>query len=367
MLLTGLTLLTTFQSVRAEGESGDLSSGGEKFNAGEWQIEVRLVPDKSTIILGEPLYLTYEVQNHSDQNLWVLVGGDNQNRFGRPNSFTVQVARVDGQILPQLDAVSIGGGITVIRELPAHSAYKFRLLLQDWVTLEKTGGYTITAARLIQFSPVTGEWKRPDKTTDTKTHAQCKIQVTPPDSAIMGRIIVQLGEALFRDDDEKQREEAQHTIDWINDDRVIPYLVRAVESQNYERIFCGLEALVKFNDDRALAVMKTALHSSGSDFGDCCTTEEVAQSLAKGIRLLAAQSLAKSKHPDAIQFLLSQRKNPDAEIRLTVVHTLGNIKTPEAIALLQEMAKDENALVSGESQRYLKEFHPTDKSPAQIR
>src|SRR5262245_37479225 len=76
-------------------------------------------------------------------------------------------------------------------------------------------------------------------------------------------------------------------------------------------------------------------------------------SFAETIRSAAANALAESKHPEAIPLLLSMRNDSYASIRLKVVQTLGVLRTPEAITILQEMSKDENEDVSREANKYL--------------
>ena len=51
-------------------------------------IEVNLVPDKSTVMLGEPVYLSFVVENNSDHDLQVIVDGDYRNALGRPETFS---------------------------------------------------------------------------------------------------------------------------------------------------------------------------------------------------------------------------------------------------------------------------------------
>src|SRR5215212_9890408 len=93
-LLLSLLFLTS-QTSRAAGKADAVNTE---------QIEVRLVPDKPAIMLGEPIYISFIVQNNSDQDLQVLVGGDYRNALGRPESFTVTVAREDGKHVPQPSA-----------------------------------------------------------------------------------------------------------------------------------------------------------------------------------------------------------------------------------------------------------------------
>src|SRR5882724_7466926 len=69
--------------------SGLLSSAAS-YRAGPWSVEVSVVADQPAIMLGEPTWLSFTVKNLSEENLQLLVGGDDQNALGRPDSFQVK-------------------------------------------------------------------------------------------------------------------------------------------------------------------------------------------------------------------------------------------------------------------------------------
>jgi hypothetical protein len=57
----------------------------------EAPVRVSLKLDKETIMLGEPMFIAFEVTNLSGETLCLGVGGDYRNKFGRPESFDVQL------------------------------------------------------------------------------------------------------------------------------------------------------------------------------------------------------------------------------------------------------------------------------------
>ena len=52
--------------------------------------EVNLIPDKTEIMLGEPLFLSFEVKNLSTVDLAFANGGDYRNRLGRPLNYQLK-------------------------------------------------------------------------------------------------------------------------------------------------------------------------------------------------------------------------------------------------------------------------------------
>ena len=102
-------------------------------------IEVTLVPDKSEIMLGEPIYLSFVVKNKSNYNLNVLVGGDYRNSLGRPESFSIKTIGEGGKNVLQPKIQFSLGGIVAPNKLPSKGSYTFRLFLPNWAEFEDMG------------------------------------------------------------------------------------------------------------------------------------------------------------------------------------------------------------------------------------
>lgn len=94
----------------------------------EDKFEVRLKPEKDTIMLGEPLVFAFEVINLSGEKVCLRLGGDYRNKFGRPNSFQVTVKTHDGVEVQQPEVWDHGGfisceSISTICAFCGHSAH----------------------------------------------------------------------------------------------------------------------------------------------------------------------------------------------------------------------------------------------------
>ena len=83
-------------------------SNSSSLVAQEVPVQIHLKPDKKTIMLGEPMFIAFEVTNMSDEKLCLGVGGDYRNKFGRPDSFQVSVRTDNGEAVQQPKS-SIGG------------------------------------------------------------------------------------------------------------------------------------------------------------------------------------------------------------------------------------------------------------------
>lgn len=321
----------------------------ETYNVDGREIEVTLAPQKPTIMLGEPIYLSFKVQNHSQQDLQVLVGGDYRNALGRPESFKVTVANEDGKIVPQPKAGAGFGGLFGPQKVPAQGNYTFGLFLPHWATFEKPGTYSIVATRTLKLSKYSpGEWDAREKTTDVKVQADTKIEILPLDQEKMGEVIAGLGDELLR-----RTESDGYILSYIQDERIIPYFVKSLEGKNHSRKSRALRTLGRFNNESAFEAIKKGMDTTGEDIGNA-STKEVADQLADSIRHTAANALAGSPHPGAIPFLLSRRNDTYRGVRITILHVLGKMNPAEALPILQEMSQDKNKSVSDEAKRYQK-------------
>jgi len=75
---------------------------GQTYSVNGAPIEVSLLPEKSVIMLGEQIHLSFIVRNLSGTNLQFSEGGDYRNRLGRPESYDVRAVRSDGKQVPSL-------------------------------------------------------------------------------------------------------------------------------------------------------------------------------------------------------------------------------------------------------------------------
>ena len=348
----------------------------ETYTVDGYDIQTRLVPDKTIIMLGEPVYVSFIVDNHSDQDLQMLVGGDYRNGLGRPESFTVTVQKQDNRHVPQPDAGPGMGGLLASEEIPAGGNYAFRLFLPHWATFQEVGSYTVAASRMLCLRKDTSElWNLMEMGTQVQTEASTKIRVVPLDEVKLGNIIDRLGGAMFSVtineceveglDDEMSREyiskyinvpdENVRALDYIQDERVIPYFIKAFETNSGHKKSIALSALSKFNSESAFAVLQKGFETKTEDLDHVVHGEFIVQE-TESIHLTAACALAKSPHPGAISYLLSKQRHPNEAVRMTVLHVLGRMKPEEAISILQKMTQDESERVSVEAKRYLKQL-----------
>jgi len=310
----------------------------------EAPVQLRLKLDKDTIMLGEPLYISFEVTNLSGEKLCLGIGGDYRNRFGRPNRFNVSVSRDDGSELPQLDVVNFGGfvGCALIE---AGDTYTVRLFLSDWANIERTGSYRINVKRTMSFS----SYDPSDAKNKYSMRADLNADfvVVPADENKMGGIINSLG-SIMLDISNPRADESACALASIQDKRVISYFAEALRKLrdsefDFDHLNKGnirnraIFSLGRYDDDRAIEALKEAMNSRIDD-----------------TRLEVATAFGDSPHNSAIKLLLKMQDDKYWFVRLRVAQGLDKVKTKESLATLQKLLKDEDEHVRDAAKESLK-------------
>ena len=298
--------------------------------ANGWTLDVRLVPEKKTILLGEPIYLDFIVDNGSSQNLSLLVGGDYRNNLGRPNRFSVEATRADGEPVPVPDAGQTRGGMIVPKKLPANGRYIRKLFLPNWARITQPGEYTVVCRRTLKLGEhgiVVSDLL--EKSIDVDVVVEASIRVVPYDNEKMGLIVARLGDQM-RSESEDIARRAARALGHVHDVRSIPHWVAVLDSKNDSLMFSAIRALAKYNDDRAFRGLQRAMKLTVRDVGPA-TKEWLAANGARRFRHAAAYAIAQSPHPAARDFLLLLWADEQVPIRITVLHALGRMNSPESL------------------------------------
>ena len=310
----------------------------------EVPVRITLRPDKETIMLGEPLFISFEVTNLSGERLCLGVGGDYRNKFGRPESFKVSVTGEDGTAVPQPEAEGLGGFVGCA-SIESGETYTVRLFLSHWATITRTGSYHINVKRGMGFSNYESFDVRKQKYS-MKADVNARFTVAPADENQMGAIINSLGSVML-DASNPSAAESAAALAWIHDKRVISYFAEAVrEFSDYE--FFGLtpESLIS---SRAIAVLGTY-----DDDRAIQALEAVMNSPCEHTRLDVAESFGESPHKSAIKLLLKMQDDNFWWVRKRVAQGLKGVNTKESLAALHKLLRDENEDVRNAAKETLK-------------
>lgn len=293
-----------------------------------YKFEVNLTLQKDTIMLGEPIYMDFDVKNLSDVDLGILYGGDYRNEFGRPDSFDVRLIDSKGKIVPKPKTINFGGLIG-FQKSPVGKSFNFRLYLPHWATLEIPGNYQIHIEKNLVVKKYGSQNNKLFNSTDAISVKLTKpIKVVSSNYQKMGVVVDIIGKQIVEGNNT-----AEKLVPFINDVRIIKYLALAIKKNQWL-----IRYLAKFNDDHALNAIVDSIKDKVDE-----------------VRRNVSVTLSLSVHPKAEVYLLQMRTDVYYAIRLDVVHYLGKMKTPKSTRLLKEMMNDENEQVGNETKRYLTE------------
>lgn len=144
--------------------------------------------------------------------------------------------------------------------------------------------------------------------------------------AKVGPLIETLGARMLTANSDVS-DEAIRALSLIDDPRVIPWYLKAMDTDRYELKYAALDRLARFNSDAALDGIKKAMRRTNEKDNDT-------------FRHLAAESLLRSPHPGAMKLLLTMWDDPYREVRVQVVEALGKMKSDESFELLKKMSHD---------------------------
>jgi HEAT repeat protein len=172
-----------------------------------------------------------------------------------------------------------------------------------------------------------------------------------PEPATSGELIRELGLTMVEKDADMSSE-AVRALSLIADERVIPWYVKALDTNRYELKMAALDRLSRFQGDSAFRGLIMGMRTQANDIGNC-SSEAVAKKMAENVRHAAAGALARSPHAEAKRLLLTMWDDPSRAVRITVLHVLGKSNTDDSLGLLKKMSEDVDEGVRDEALRYL--------------
>jgi len=297
------------------------------------RIEISLKPDKQTIMLGEPMFLVFEVKNLTSERLCFGVGGDYRNSLGRPDSFKVSVKASDNSEVPQPEVANFGGFLGC-QPIESGESHQINLFLEHWATIERPGSYAVNVKRHMAFHNYQAKPNVfPEPEFVMQADVRTEFTVVPYDENRMGGVINSLGSIMLDVSDPRALESAQ-ALASIRDKRVISYFVEALRRFRNSEFDFGKEdslssraviVLGTFDDDRAIEALQAAMGSTNED-----------------TRLNVATAFGDSPHHSATKLLLKMQKDSYWFVRLRVAQGLSNVGTVESLAALKKLINDEN-------------------------
>jgi hypothetical protein len=300
----------------------------------------------AVLMVSEPGELLLSI---TGRDLEIEVSSMGRNSLGRPDNYRVTVMAPDGKDLPVVDAGPQFGGQTWVVPLSAERRHTQTMLLPNWAAITTPGKYVVRLESTIRARAPGGPWH------DLPFKMMAPVDVVADDPARLARLIRRHGDDAVGDEHERAEAAMRHLAVMHGPDVVTEWL-RIAELPAYTAKQAAARALAASSEDRALAAIVRVAATRAADLPAAgYTTEALREQSAGQLRLTAAQALSDSPHPRALDELLAMKADPDANVRLTVLHRVARIPGADALPLLDAFAADATPLVAKEAKRYLRE------------
>lgn len=330
-------------------------------------LQARLTMRRSSIFNGTAIITTYlELKNVASVGSALVLNE-------HPLKFTVTDS--DGHDVPMssfntYDSMSVKNPPLV---LPHDSELRFRIGPTGWGVMADQAALLDLGFDFVRQFPHSGKayyleatlelpLQKEDRMGDAMVwHGKLQLprvliptEPDPVDPKTIGPRIDELGPKLLGSNSDVS-DSAANELSLIDDPRVIPWYIKAVKSDSYSLRVAALDRLSRMKGDEAFEGLKIGMKTNGSDMGHCAN-EQAAADTAANIRVWAAQSLARSPHPQAKSLLWTMEKDPSKSVRLIVVQTAAGVDTPEAQAIVQRGTQDSDEMVRGEATRLMNDL-----------
>ena len=335
------------------------STRAEDYWVDGYRVGVTLRTLQPSYVLGEPVTLIVNFENHADTALELLLSGE-QDGAGWPDDFEVTVTGPGGDRLPRPAPGERRDKYTYtnsfVRAVPAGQTSVISAGLsfdaRDWAKIEKPGVYTADVRRGLRVGPYGRRYRLFPGTTKPPVELRLRAEfvVVTGGEGGLGKLVEELGASALACDSQASVIAATRLVA-LKDARAVKHLIGAMQRcKNASIRYQALGALAKYETDEAFGGLRLAASDADEDF-----------------RTVAAQLVSQSKHPKARPLLLSLRTDPYYGVRLMVLNALEAWDTAEARKLIWEMTNDEHPKVKEEALRFLQERagHPPRKESRQ--
>jgi hypothetical protein len=169
------------------------------------QLEGRLYLDKDHYVVGEPIYLNFELTNKGREPLQFASG----NSYSFCGGYQIEVSNgpppSNSSCLSGFAGSCIGGK----RVIAPGEVHKDKVLVNYEHDLSKLGTYSINASRTLSYGPPTETWPDAANEERFKVEAQFQIQVEIGNDETLVPIFQPFVAALSSKEEERQREAAR--------------------------------------------------------------------------------------------------------------------------------------------------------------
>jgi len=274
-------------------------------------LKAGFVPNKTTLVWGEPTFVTFTVQNLDEETFTFEFGGDYRGS-GRHERFKIKVTHSDGNLLPDPSRGFHGGGLLTPRVVQGRDVVVETVELADFRSLPGPGEYTVSCRfDLMQHWVMRGEpeFRVPVETT-------YKLTILPREPANVRRVLAELFDQSYRTSGTPLWKLID-TICSFGKEAAVPGLVKMATDGDATHRIAAIRGLGKVTTSHSLDTLLQADQE-----------EQIA------VRVAAITALGAFTDPPAVEAAVKALSDPNDLICTTAATALGSMKTDAAIDAL---------------------------------
>jgi hypothetical protein len=266
-----------------------------------FEAAVNYIPEHNQILLGEPLYVTFSVTNKGANKFYFETGGDyRSSKFYyetgrgfysvRSGRFAFNAVDSNGVTAKDPNPDTSGmGGLSFLHEVKPHSTYSEKLFLPLWIKFDHAGQYRIHAERPLQLY-AESSFERGATFTNSGTF-NFYVTVLPANSNLLGKRIQELGRQTKS---RKEAYDAALALAYIDDERVIPYLLQVVDTYKGQALYPAIEGLGRHPSADGVRALVKILDNSKYDYAHYQVMEALADMKSPEAKAALRKSLDSS-------------------------------------------------------------------------
>jgi hypothetical protein len=306
------------QQVLTQPMPDDLKPYLKDYDAPTAKLRAGFIPYKAQLVWGEPLQVTFTVENLGTNDFKFTFGGDYRGT-GRHDRFKITVTDANGKALPDPIAhIFDFGGFLQPVNLKTGQIFTNVIDLTDFRVIDKPGIYTVNCSFAFD------EHLSQKETANSVVHSTFTLTILERTSERVSKVLDELA-AKAQSVQGHDLDETLALIARFGRDDAVPRLAQLAESGTVERRAAALGALSMIPTDASLDIVLASLKDSDPK-----------------VRAAAAGSLGTMQKPRAVDALLDALPKEKSPVAEAIVLALGTSKSDRAFPVIT------NALDVGE-------------------
>ena len=329
--------------------NAELAAFLKPYRVNNQSLKAGFVPNKTTLVWGEPMFVTLTVQNLDEETFTFEFGGDYRGS-GRHERFKIKVTDSDGKLLPDPSRGFHGGGLLTLRVVQGRDVVVETVKLADFRSLPGPGEYTVSC----RFDLVQGRIMRGKPEFRVPVETTYKLTILPREPANVQRVLTELFNQSYRTSGAPLGKLIDTVCSFGKEDAVPGLVKMATDGDSTHRIAAirglgkvtttqSLDTLLQADQEEQIAVRVAAITALGA-FTDPPAVEAAVKALSDPNELIcttAAAALGSMKTDAAMDALVARLPDAQPSVGAAVLHAMGATQSSRVFDIIvRSLAND---------------------------